>query len=97
MLFKVCGMRCQEDLDLAAQLGFSMAGFIFCEKSPRHVDPEIVRTLRTRSMLRTAPKRQGWILYSCTEIRMWQPCRSLEGAWEVSASSVCSGPQATRT
>ena len=52
MLFKVCGMRCQEDLDLAAQLGFSMAGFIFCDKSPRHVDPEIVRTLRTRSMLR---------------------------------------------
>ena len=52
MLFKVCGMRCQEELDLAAQLGFSMAGFIFCEKSPRHVDPEIARTLRTGPMLR---------------------------------------------
>ena len=52
MLFKVCGMRCQEDLDLAASLGFSMAGFIFCEKSPRHVDPGIARSLRTGSMLR---------------------------------------------
>lgn len=64
MLFKVCGMRCQEDLDLAAQTGFSMAGFIFCEKSPRHVDPEIVRTLRTRSMLRVgvlASKDAGYI------------------------------------
>ena len=52
MLFKVCGMRCQEDLDVAASLGFAMAGFIFCEKSPRHVEPEVARTLRAGSMLR---------------------------------------------
>lgn len=53
MLFKVCGMREQKDLDAAARLGFAMAGFIFCEQSRRNVAPEAVRRLDSHALLRT--------------------------------------------
>ena len=53
MLFKICGMREQKDLDVAARLGFAMAGFIFCEQSRRSVSAHAVRRLNSHSLLRT--------------------------------------------
>lgn len=69
MFFKVCGMRCQEDLDAAAGLGFAMAGFIFCEKSGRHLAPDRARQLATGPMLRVGVfvSRDADYIVSCAQ------------------------------
>lgn len=36
---KICGLKTAEAVDKAADLGASHAGFIFFEKSPRHIEP----------------------------------------------------------
>jgi phosphoribosylanthranilate isomerase len=45
---KVCGLRRPEDLRLANDLGVDFAGFIFYEKSPRHIDPCRAQQIGTR-------------------------------------------------
>ena len=42
---KVCGMTNLEDALAAVEAGVDALGFIFHEKSPRHVDPETVRLI----------------------------------------------------
>ena len=34
MFYKICGMTRQQDLDVAAELGFALCGFIFHAKAP---------------------------------------------------------------
>ncbi len=52
MFFKICGMTRQEDLDIASELGFAIAGFIFHPKSPRNVTASKVRALDSGYMLK---------------------------------------------
>ncbi len=52
MFFKICGMTRQQDLDIASELGFAIAGFIFHPKSPRNVTASQVRSLDAGHMLR---------------------------------------------
>ncbi len=52
MFFKICGMTRQKDLDIASELGFAIAGFIFHARSPRNVAASQVRALDTGRMLR---------------------------------------------
>lgn len=52
MFFKICGMTRQQDLDIASELGFAIAGFIFHPKSPRNVTGSHVRALDTGRMLK---------------------------------------------
>ncbi len=51
-LFKLCGLRRQEDLDLAASLGVQLCGFIFHAKSPRSILPAQAAELHSHGMLR---------------------------------------------
>lgn len=53
MFFKICGMRRQEDLDIAAECGAALCGFIFHPTSPRYISPEAAARLDSRGMLRT--------------------------------------------
>lgn len=52
MFCKVCGMKRQEDLDLAMDLDVRMCGFIFHPKSPRYIAPEDAAALESGTMLR---------------------------------------------
>lgn len=52
VLIKICGMREQADLDLAAALGVDLCGFIFAPQSPRAVTPERAAALDSGGMLR---------------------------------------------
>ena len=52
MFFKVCGLRRQEDLDAAWQLGFALCGFIFAEKSPRFLASHNAGLLDSRTLVR---------------------------------------------
>jgi phosphoribosylanthranilate isomerase len=44
-LVKICGLSSPETLLAAIAAGADMAGFVFFEKSPRHIDLETARTL----------------------------------------------------
>lgn len=52
MFCKVCGLRRQEDLDLAMDLDVRMCGFIFHPKSPRYIEPQDAAVLQSGTMLR---------------------------------------------
>lgn len=52
MFVKICGMSRQADLDLAAEKGAALCGFIFHPGSPRYVDPAHVAGLDAHGMLR---------------------------------------------
>jgi phosphoribosylanthranilate isomerase len=45
---KICGLSTQDTLDAALAAGADMVGFVFCEKSPRHISFETARTLGAR-------------------------------------------------
>ncbi|WP_417414802.1 phosphoribosylanthranilate isomerase [Hoeflea sp.] len=49
---KICGLSTPEAVDRAASLGADMAGFIFFEKSPRHVANETAAELAGRARSR---------------------------------------------
>ncbi|KJS19627.1 MAG: N-(5'-phosphoribosyl)anthranilate isomerase [Hoeflea sp. BRH_c9] len=49
---KICGLSTLEAVDRAADLGADMAGFIFFEKSPRHVAVETAAALAERARAR---------------------------------------------
>jgi len=44
-IVKICGLSSPETLLAAIEAGADMAGFVFFEKSPRHIDLETARTL----------------------------------------------------
>jgi phosphoribosylanthranilate isomerase len=44
-IVKICGLSSPETLLTAIEAGADMAGFVFFEKSPRHIDFETARTL----------------------------------------------------
>ena len=44
-IVKICGLSSPETLLAAIESGADMAGFVFFEKSPRHIDLETARTL----------------------------------------------------
>lgn len=46
---KICGLSTRATLDAAVDAGASHVGFIFFEKSPRHVAPETARLLAARA------------------------------------------------
>lgn len=52
MLIKICGMKSQDDLDLAARTGFDFCGFVFHPKSPRYIPPEAAARLDSGPMRR---------------------------------------------
>jgi phosphoribosylanthranilate isomerase len=45
VIVKICGLSTPETLLAAIDAGADMAGFVFFEKSPRHIDLETARTL----------------------------------------------------
>jgi phosphoribosylanthranilate isomerase len=45
MIVKICGLSSPDTLAAAIEAGADMAGFVFFEKSPRHIDLETARTL----------------------------------------------------
>ncbi len=52
MLLKFCGLRRQEDVELAARLGATHCGFVFHAGSPRCVDAVTVSRLESGDMVR---------------------------------------------
>ncbi|MBP3730778.1 MAG: phosphoribosylanthranilate isomerase [Mailhella sp.] len=52
MLIKICGMREQKLIDLAADLGADMCGFVFYPPSPRSITPGEAAALDTHGMKR---------------------------------------------
>lgn len=55
MLIKVCGLTNLADAEAALEAGADLLGFIFYEKSPRHVTPERVRAIVQRLSLVSRP------------------------------------------
>ncbi len=53
VIVKICGLATQASLDAALDAGASMAGFVFYEKSPRHVSLELAGNLGRRAAGRT--------------------------------------------
>ena len=47
-LIKICGLSTAETLDAAVSAGADMVGFVFFERSPRHVDDATARALARR-------------------------------------------------
>lgn len=45
---KICGLKTPEALDAALESGADMVGFVFFAPSPRHIGPELARTLAAR-------------------------------------------------
>lgn len=52
LLFKVCGLRRQEDVDAAMDAKVHMCGFIFHEASPRYCTVSEAATLHSKNVLR---------------------------------------------
>ena len=52
MFYKICGMTRQQDLDVAAELGFALCGFIFHAQSPRGVTVRQAAALESHGMKR---------------------------------------------
>lgn len=48
---KICGLRSRADLDAVAEAGARYAGFVFFEKSPRHLTLEAARALAAEAPL----------------------------------------------
>ncbi len=42
---KICGLKTPEALERAVRRGASHVGFIFFEKSPRHIEPDLAGEL----------------------------------------------------
>ncbi|WP_425416545.1 phosphoribosylanthranilate isomerase [Oricola indica] len=51
---KICGLKTEEAVDAALDGGANHIGFIFFEKSPRHVEAEVARDLSVRARQRLA-------------------------------------------
>ena len=45
VIVKICGLATQAGLDAALACGADMAGFVFFDKSPRHVSLELAANL----------------------------------------------------
>lgn len=65
MLIKICGLRQAADLELAAQLGANLCGFIFHPQSPRYISPQETALLPSFQMLRVGV----FVNQSLTEIQ----------------------------
>ena len=53
LIVKICGLATQAGLDAALACGADMAGFVFFDKSPRHVSLELAAFLNRRAGCRT--------------------------------------------
>jgi phosphoribosylanthranilate isomerase len=53
VIVKICGLATQAGLDAALACGADMAGFVFFDKSPRHVSLELAAYLNRRAGCRT--------------------------------------------
>src|SRR3984893_10929687 len=53
VIVKICGLATEAGLDAARACGAAMAGFVFFDKSPRHVSLELAATLGRRAAGRT--------------------------------------------
>src|SRR5947208_809126 len=53
IIVKICGLATMAGLDAALVCGADMAGFVFFEKSPRHVSLELAASLGRRAARRT--------------------------------------------
>jgi phosphoribosylanthranilate isomerase len=51
---KICGLKTEEAVDAALEGGANHIGFIFFEKSPRHVEAEVAHDLSVRARQRLA-------------------------------------------
>jgi phosphoribosylanthranilate isomerase len=45
VIVKICGLQTPETLEAAIAAGADLAGFVFFEKSPRHIDLKVARSL----------------------------------------------------
>ncbi|MDW3224874.1 MAG: phosphoribosylanthranilate isomerase [Paracoccaceae bacterium] len=46
---KICGLRTERDVDVVATAGAAYCGFVFFDKSPRHVSMDLARALALKS------------------------------------------------
>src|ERR1700730_17570412 len=53
VIVKICGLATEAGLDAALACGADMAGFVFFDKSPRHVSLELAANLGRRAANRT--------------------------------------------
>src|SRR3984893_12494103 len=53
VIVKICGLATEAGLDAALACGAGMAGFVFFDKSPRHVSLELAANLGRRAARRT--------------------------------------------
>ena len=54
VLVKICGLKTPEALDAALDAGADMVGFVFFPPSPRHIGPQLARSLAARVKGRVA-------------------------------------------
>jgi phosphoribosylanthranilate isomerase len=54
LAIKICGLKTPAALDVALESGADMVGFVFFAPSPRHIGPELARTLGQRVQGRAA-------------------------------------------